>query len=141
LTDLTVKLKQESRKDTELHKQQVIKQDQKWKIHMDSKTTAFATHMEQEKIQFEATTNQTIKAFEAMNNRLRFENKTIKACCDSQAIQKAMMQQQITQLLAQQSISPSNYAQDHQMDYDHKHNALATPTTMSNSPTKSAKNQ
>jgi hypothetical protein len=93
----------------------MIEQDQKWKIHMDSKTTAFATCMEQEKIQFKATTNQTIKAYMAMNDRLRFENETIKACCDSQAIQQAIMQQQITELLARQSICPSNYTQDHPM--------------------------
>jgi hypothetical protein len=52
------------------------------------------------KSQIKATTNQTIKAYEAMNNRLHFENETIKACCDSQAIQQAIMQQQITELLA-----------------------------------------
>jgi hypothetical protein len=98
LTELTLKLK--SRRDTELHKQQMIKRDQKWKMPMDSETTAFATCMEQEKIQFEATTNQTIKAYEAMNDRRRFENETMKACCNSQAIQQAIMQQQITELLA-----------------------------------------
>jgi hypothetical protein len=100
LTEVNVKLKEASRKEIDLHKQQMIERDQKWKTHMDNETTAFATCMEQEKIQFEATTNQTIKAYEAMNDRLRFENETIKACCDSQAIQQAIMQQQIMELLA-----------------------------------------
>jgi hypothetical protein len=100
LTEVNVKLREASRKETDLHKQQMIKRDQKWKTHMDNETTAFATHMEQEKIQFEETTNQTIKSYEAMNERLCFENEAIKACCDSQALQQAIMQQQITELLA-----------------------------------------
>jgi hypothetical protein len=49
------------------------------------------------------------------------------------------MQQQITELLAQQSITQSDYTHDQTMDYDHKRNAPATPTTMSNSPTKLSK--
>jgi glyoxylate utilization-related uncharacterized protein len=63
-----VKLEEESKKESESHKQQMIERNQKWKQHMDSKTMAFAMHMELEKVNFEATTNQTIKAYEAMND-------------------------------------------------------------------------
>jgi hypothetical protein len=34
-----------------------------------------------------------------MNDQLRFENKAIKACCDSQVVQQTVMQQQIAELL------------------------------------------
>jgi hypothetical protein len=78
LVDLTEKLKEDSKKESELHHQQMIERNQKWKEHMDSKTTAFAARVEQERLTFEATTNQKIKSYEAMNDRLRFENKPSK---------------------------------------------------------------
>jgi hypothetical protein len=59
--------------------------DQKQKEHLDSKTSAFAASMQQEKQIFAETTNQTIKSYEAMNDRLRFENKAINTCCNSQS--------------------------------------------------------
>jgi hypothetical protein len=49
LTELKVKLKEASKKETESHKQQMIDQDQKWQTNMDNETTAFATWMEKEK--------------------------------------------------------------------------------------------
>jgi ATP-dependent Clp protease ATP-binding subunit ClpA len=79
----------------------MTERDQKWKEPMDSETTAFAARMEQEKQIFKATTNQTIKSYKAMKDCLHFENKTIKACCDSQAVPQTVMQQQITELLHQ----------------------------------------
>jgi hypothetical protein len=72
------KLKNNSKKESELHLQQMIKHNQKWKEHLDSETTAFTTCMEQEKQMTEAATNQTIKTYEAMNNRLQLEKDTIK---------------------------------------------------------------
>jgi hypothetical protein len=134
LVDLTEKLKEDSKKELELHHQQMTKRNQKWKEHMDSETTAFAAWVEQERQTLEATTNQEIKSYEAMNKQLRFENEAIKACCDSQAVQQTVMQQQITELLAHQNIRQNQFTPDHPMDYDHKHDAPATPTTMSNSP-------
>jgi hypothetical protein len=98
----------------------MTERDQKWEEHLDSETTTFASCMEQEKQIIEATTNQTIKSYEAMNNRLRFENEAIKACCNSQAIQQTIMQQQIMELLSQQNIRQSQFTPDHPMDYDHK---------------------
>jgi hypothetical protein len=68
LVDLTEKLKDNSKKESELHQWQMIERDQKWKEHLDSETTAFTTCMEQEKQMIEATTNQTIKAYEATND-------------------------------------------------------------------------
>jgi ribosomal protein L9 len=98
--ELTEKLKEDSKKESELHHQQMTNRNQKWKEHLDSKTSAFTACMEQEKQIFEATTNQTIKSYEAMNDQLRFENEAIKACCNSQAVQQAVMQQQITDILS-----------------------------------------
>jgi hypothetical protein len=131
LIDLTEKLKEDSKKESELHHQQMTKRDQKWKEHMDSETTAFAARVEHERKTLEATTNQKIKSYEAMNDRLRFENEAIKACCDSQAV--TVMQQQIMELLACQNIRHHQFSPDHQMDYDHKRSTPASPTTMSNS--------
>jgi hypothetical protein len=56
---------------------------------MDSETTAFAARVKQERQTLEATTNQKIKSYEAMNDQLQLENKAIKACCNSQAVQAA----------------------------------------------------
>jgi hypothetical protein len=67
---------------------------------MDTETAAVSSHMEQERTHNEVTTNQTIQTYEAINKQLHFENKAIKACCKSQAIQQSIMQQQITELLA-----------------------------------------
>jgi hypothetical protein len=100
LTELTEKLKDESSKAAEHHKQQILERDQQWKTHMDTETAAFSSRMEQERTEYEATTNQTIQTYEAKNDQLRFENEAIKACCDSQAIQQSIMQQQLTELLA-----------------------------------------
>jgi hypothetical protein len=79
-------------------------------------------------------TNQMIQMYEAMNDQLHFKNEAIRACCDSQAIQQSIMQQQITELLAQQSIEPNRFSPDSSMDQDNKRNTPATPTTMSSSP-------
>jgi hypothetical protein len=133
LVDLTEKRKEDSKKESELHHLQMTECDQKWKEHMDSKTTAFTARVKQERQTLEATTNQKINSYEAMNDRLRFENKAIKACCNSQAVQQAVMQQQIAELLACQNIGQNHFTLDHPMDYDHERNAPVTPTTMSNS--------
>jgi hypothetical protein len=99
LTELTEKLKDESSKVAERYEQQTLARDQQWKIHMDSETAAFSSRMEQERTEHEATTQQTIQTYEAINERLRCENEAIKACCNSQAIQQSVMQQQLTELL------------------------------------------
>jgi hypothetical protein len=74
-----------------------------------------------------------------MNDWLQFKNEAIKACCDSQAVQQTVMQQQIVELLARQNIGQNQFSPDHLMDYDHKRNTPATPTTMSNSPGQASK--
>jgi hypothetical protein len=139
LIDLTEKLKEDSKKESELHHQQMTKRNQKWKEHMDSKTTTFAARVEHERKTLEATTNQKIKSYEAMNDQLQFKNKAIKACCNSQAVQQTVMQQQIAELLACQNIRQNQFSPDHLMDYNHKRNTPATPTTMSNSPGQASK--
>jgi hypothetical protein len=97
---------------------------------MDTKTAAFSSCMEQEQTEYEATTNQTMQTYKAINERLRFENEAIKACCDSQAIQQSIMQQQLTE----QSTASNNPFPDSLMETDNKQDTPATPTTMSNSP-------
>jgi hypothetical protein len=68
LTELTDRLKAESNKEAECHKWQILERDQKWKQHMDTEIAAFSTCMEQERTNSEATTNQTIQTYKAMNN-------------------------------------------------------------------------
>jgi hypothetical protein len=65
---------------------------------------------------------------------LRYENETIKACCNSQAIQQSVMQQQLTELLPQQSTTSNHPFPDSLMETYNKRDTPATPTTMSNSP-------
>jgi hypothetical protein len=67
---------------------------------------------------------------------LRFESEAIKACCDSQAIQQSIMQQQqqLTELLSRQSIASKLPFPDSLMETNNKRDTPATPTTMSNSP-------
>jgi hypothetical protein len=79
----------------------------KWREHVNKETATWSERLANERAQMESTTNQKLKVYETMNDRLRQENEKMKSQVNFQEQQQQRMQQQIVELLARPTF-PTN---------------------------------
>jgi hypothetical protein len=82
----------------------------------------------------ETATNQKLKVYKSINERLRRENEKMKSRMDFQEQQQQCMQQQIVKLLARPTFPTHQHSQEKLLNYNHKRDTPTTPTAMTDSP-------
>jgi hypothetical protein len=71
------KIKEESQREAESLRGQIEDIGNKWKVHVDTETAVWSERLATERASMESATNQKLKVYESMNERLRRENEKI----------------------------------------------------------------
>jgi hypothetical protein len=71
------KLKEDSQRESDALKGQIEDISNKWRDHVDKETAMWSERLENERVQMETATNQKLKVYETMNDRLCRENKKL----------------------------------------------------------------
>jgi hypothetical protein len=128
------KIKDESQQESDLLKIQIKDIGNKRKVHVKKETATWSERLVNKRAQMETATNQKLKVYKSINERLHRENEKMKSCVDFQEQQQQQMQQQIVELLARPMFPTHQHSQEEPLDCDHKRDTPTTPTAMTNSP-------